>query len=72
VGEWIGSDRGLGAMIIQATFNYQSEWLYAAIVLSSSLAIVLFVIVVVIERLMRDTSIESSTERKMSATTHQV
>jgi NitT/TauT family transport system permease protein len=52
VGEWIGSDRGLGAMIIQATFNYQSERLYAAIVLSSSLAIFLFVIVVVIERLM--------------------
>jgi NitT/TauT family transport system permease protein len=51
VGEWIGSDRGLGAMIIQATFNYQSERLYAAIVLSSSLAIFLFVIVVVIERL---------------------
>jgi NitT/TauT family transport system permease protein len=39
-------------MIIQATFSYQSERLYAAIVLSSSLAIFLFVIVVVIERLM--------------------
>jgi NitT/TauT family transport system permease protein len=23
VGEWIGSDKGLGAMIIQPTFNYQ-------------------------------------------------
>jgi hypothetical protein len=30
VGEWIGSDKGLGAMIIQATFNYQSGRLYAA------------------------------------------
>ena len=50
VGEWIGSDKGLGALIIQASFNYQSDRLYAAIVLSSSLSILLFVIVVAIER----------------------
>ena len=50
VGEWIGSDKGLGALIIQATFNYQSDRLYAAIVLSSSLSILLFAIVVLIER----------------------
>jgi NitT/TauT family transport system permease protein len=49
VGEWIGSDKGLGAMIIQATFNYQSARLYAAIVLCSSLAIILFVAVVLVE-----------------------
>ncbi|ESW64704.1 hypothetical protein X771_24665 [Mesorhizobium sp. LSJC277A00] len=30
VGEWIGSDQGLGALIIQASFNYQSDRLYAA------------------------------------------
>ncbi|TJW48291.1 MAG: ABC transporter permease [Mesorhizobium sp.] len=50
VGEWIGSDKGLGALIIQATFNYQSDRLYAAIVLSSSLSIVLFCAVVLLER----------------------
>jgi NitT/TauT family transport system permease protein len=50
VGEWIGSDKGLGALIIQASFNYQSDRLYAAIVLSSSLSILLFAIVVLIER----------------------
>ncbi|MDX8460342.1 ABC transporter permease [Mesorhizobium humile] len=50
VGEWIGSDKGLGALIIQATFNYQSDRLYAAIVLSSSLSIALFCIVVLVER----------------------
>jgi NitT/TauT family transport system permease protein len=49
VGEWIGSDKGLGAMIIQATFNYQSARLYAAIVLCSSLAIVLFAVVALVE-----------------------
>lgn len=50
VGEWIGSDKGLGALIIQATFNYQSDRLYAAIALSSLLSITLFVIVVALER----------------------
>ncbi|PBB21480.1 ABC transporter permease [Mesorhizobium sp. WSM4313] len=50
VGEWIGSDKGLGALIIQATFNYQSDRLYAAIVLSSSLSIALFCLVVLTER----------------------
>jgi NitT/TauT family transport system permease protein len=50
VGEWIGSDKGLGALIIQATFNYQSDRLYAAIVLSSSLSIAIFTVVVLLER----------------------
>ncbi|MBN9527828.1 MAG: ABC transporter permease [Alphaproteobacteria bacterium] len=50
VGEWIGSEKGLGALIIKATFNYQSDRLYAAIVLSSSLSITLFAVVVFIER----------------------
>lgn len=50
VGEWIGSDKGLGALIIQASFNYQSDRLYAAIVLSSGLSIALFSAVVLIER----------------------
>ena len=49
VGEWIGADKGLGALIIQATFNYQSDRLYAAIVASSSLAIALFAAVALIE-----------------------
>ena len=50
VGEWIGSDKGLGALIIQATFNYQSDRLYAAIMLSSCLSIALFCAVVMVER----------------------
>lgn len=49
VGEWIGADKGLGALIIQATFNYQSDLLYAAIVASSSLSIALFALVALIE-----------------------
>lgn len=50
VGEWIGSTHGIGALILQATFNYQSGLLYAAICLSSLVAILLFSIVVAIER----------------------
>lgn len=49
VGEWIGADKGLGALIIRATFNYQSDQLYAAIVAASLLSISLFAIVAVIE-----------------------
>ncbi len=50
VGEWIGANLGLGALIIQATFNYRSGLLYAAILVSSLLAITLFSIVVLLEK----------------------
>jgi len=49
VGEWIGSDKGLGALIIQASFNYQSDKLFSALVLCAALAIILYSLVVVIE-----------------------
>jgi NitT/TauT family transport system permease protein len=42
VGEWIGSSVGLGALILEATFNFRSALLYATIFLSSGLAILLF------------------------------
>lgn len=51
VGEWIGSDKGLGALIIQATLNYQSGKLYAAIMMSSLLSISLFLLASSVERL---------------------
>ncbi|HMN86233.1 MAG TPA: ABC transporter permease [Bauldia sp.] len=50
VGEWIGANRGLGSVIIQSTFNYRSDLLYAAIILSSSLAVAIFTVVTVVER----------------------
>ncbi len=50
VGEWIGANLGLGALIIQATFNYRSGLLYAAILVSSLLAITLFTLVVLLEK----------------------
>jgi len=50
VGEWIGANKGLGAVIIQSTFNYRSDLLYAAIILSSSLAVAIFLAVAAVER----------------------
>ncbi len=50
VGEWIGANLGLGALIIQATFNYRSGLLYASILVSSLIAITLFTIVVLLEK----------------------
>ena len=35
VGEWIGATRGIGALIIQATYNFDSPLLYATIVVGS-------------------------------------
>ncbi len=51
VGEWIGSNQGLGAVIIQSTFNYQAERLFAAVVLASASGLILFAVVGRIERL---------------------
>ena len=35
IGEWIGSTEGIGAMIIHATYNYDSALLYATIVIGA-------------------------------------
>jgi len=50
VSEWIGTDRGIGVLIIQATFDYRTELLYAAIICSSLLALAMFATVALLER----------------------
>jgi len=50
VGEWIGANVGIGAMIIQATFNFDSALLYSAIVMSACLSGVFYLLVAVLER----------------------
>ncbi len=50
VGEWIGSTRGIGALIIQATYNFDSALLYSAIVMSACLSGSFFLIVALLER----------------------
>ena len=51
VGEWVGSQTGIGALILQATFNFDSPLLYAAIVMSASLSLLFFLVVATAERL---------------------
>jgi NitT/TauT family transport system permease protein len=52
VSEWIGSQLGIGMLIIQSTFNYRTELLYAAITMSSVLALSMFGIVALAEKLL--------------------
>ena len=50
VGEWIGATRGIGALIIQATYNFDSALLYSAIVMSASLSGAFFLVIALLER----------------------
>ncbi|SLN43245.1 ABC transporter permease [Oceanibacterium hippocampi] len=50
VGEWIGSNFGLGALILEATYNFRSPLLYATVFVASGLAVVLFASVTAIEK----------------------
>ncbi|SOE92231.1 NitT/TauT family transport system permease protein [Burkholderia sp. D7] len=50
IGEWIGSTQGIGAQIIQATYNYDSPLLYAAIVMSAFLSGLFYVVIALLER----------------------
>lgn len=49
VGEWIGSSFGLGALIIEATYNFRSPLLYATVFLGAGLAVAMFSIVSAVE-----------------------
>ncbi len=51
VGEFVGSDRGLGYVILSATSYWKTELAFSAMILLSLMAIVLFAAVSLIERL---------------------
>src|SRR5262249_6309855 len=51
VGEWIGADLGLGALIIEATHNFRSPLLYATIFVASGWAVAFFAVISLAERL---------------------
>lgn len=51
VGEWIGSNYGIGALIIQSTFNFDSALLYATVFLGSAFSMLFFMAISVIEKL---------------------
>jgi NitT/TauT family transport system permease protein len=42
VGEWIGSQIGIGALIIQATYNFDSALLYATVLCGSAFSVLFF------------------------------
>jgi NitT/TauT family transport system permease protein len=50
VGEWIGSTQGIGAMIIQATYSFDSALLYTAIIMSAVLSGLFFLVIAILER----------------------
>ena len=50
VGEWIGSNEGIGALIIQATYAFDTPLLYATIVVGSTFSACFFFIISAIER----------------------
>jgi NitT/TauT family transport system permease protein len=51
VGEWIGSQEGIGALIIQATYNFDSALLYATVFCGSALSVLFFLLIRSAERL---------------------
>lgn len=50
VGEWIGSTKGIGALIIQATYNFDTPLLYATIVVGSVFSATFFAVISWAER----------------------
>lgn len=51
VGEWVGSTLGIGALIIQATYAFDSALLYATVIVGSCFSMVFFLTIALIERL---------------------
>lgn len=50
VAEWIGSNFGLGALIIEATYNFRSPLLYATVFTAALLAVAMFTVVTIAEQ----------------------
>lgn len=50
VGEWIGSQIGIGALIVQATYNFDSALLYATVICGSCFSVAFFLVVAAVER----------------------
>ena len=51
VGEWIGASYGIGALIIQSTYNFDSAQLYATVFLGSTFSMLFFLSISLLERL---------------------
>ncbi len=62
VAEWIGSDRGLGYLVVASTFEFRIARLWATIAVSSGVALAGFLLVVIAERLLVPWREEVSTQ----------
>jgi NitT/TauT family transport system permease protein len=51
IGEWIGSTVGIGALIIQATYNFDTALLYATVVVGSCFSVLFFFAISLLERM---------------------
>ena len=51
VAEWIGSTTGIGALIIQATYAFDSALLYATVIVGSGFSMLFFLAITLAERL---------------------
>jgi NitT/TauT family transport system permease protein len=51
VGEWIGSTVGIGALIIQAMYAFDSALLYATVLVGSGFSVLFFLAITLVERL---------------------
>jgi len=50
VGEWIGSTFGIGALIIQSMYNFDSPMLYATVIVGSGFSVLFFAAIIAAER----------------------
>ena len=50
VGEWIGSTVGIGALIIQSMYAFDSAMLYATVIVGSTFSVLFFLTITLIER----------------------
>jgi NitT/TauT family transport system permease protein len=50
IAEWVGSDRGLGYLVVTSTYEYRVELLWATICVTSVIAVIAFQLIVVWER----------------------
>jgi len=52
VAEWIGTNKGLGYLIVLTTYDFRTALLYAAMVVTSALALLFFFLVSILESLL--------------------
>lgn len=52
IGEWVGASRGLGVFMLRSTNAFRTDWLFAAIAITASLSVALFLAVTALQRVL--------------------